>query len=99
MALFAELTALRVRTVESGYGWTPGSSEWKSERAKSSVAATAPRLQRCNVADAAPSLSTLRRGFDATHRVQSAGLCSGQNAQDCGVDAGALADATVDAGG
>jgi hypothetical protein len=98
MALFAELTALSVRTVESGYGWTPGSIEWKSERLRSSVAGVAPRLQRCNVADAAPSLSTLRSGFDAMHRVQSAGLCSGQNAQDRGPDGGELAAAAAGVG-
>src|SRR5262245_13897547 len=95
MALFAGLTALNVRIVESGYGWTPGSIEWKSERARSSVAGAVPRLHRCSVPDAAPSLSTLRSGFDATHSVQSRGLCSGQNAQDCGADADAPAVAAA----
>src|SRR3954465_9528800 len=71
MALFAPLTAVSVRIVERGYGCLPGSIEWKSERARSSVAGDSPRLQRCNVADAAPSLSTVRSGFDATHSVQS----------------------------
>src|SRR5262245_12809380 len=99
MALFAELTAVSVRTVESGYGWTPGSIEWKSERVRSIVACAVPRLQRRNVADAAPSLSTLSSGFDAMHSVQSGGLCSGQNAQDRGVDAGALTAAAAVAGG